>query len=236
MATLNEIAYNIRNITRSGISNDDDRMTIRQIKFWIKYHRAFLVKQIAANRGYLEPQYFQDMGVVELTEVDKSSDKDGTIHNWDCIIKTAEVPRIVDLNRNRGIAFIGLIDKQTPITITTPNVVGFAKYKKFTNKMVRAYFINDQLYIEAPRTLDDDLKYINIRAIFEDPMEVNFCSEEGGCSCLTADDEFPMPSNAIEILTETALAKGVGPLVQSVNDEINDARELQTRATTETQG
>ena len=95
----------------------------------------FLVKQIAANGGYLEPQYFQDMGVVELTEVDKSSDKDGTIHNWDCIIKTAEVPRIVDLNRNRGIAFIGLIDKQTPITITTPNVVGFAKYKKFTNKM-----------------------------------------------------------------------------------------------------
>lgn len=236
MATLNEIAYNIRNIARSGISNDDDRMTIRQIKFWIKYHRAFLVRQIAGAGGYLESQYFQDMGVVELTEVDKSSDKDGTKQDWDCIIKTAEVPRIVELNRNRGVAFIGLIDKQTPITITTPNVVGFSKYKKFTNKMVRAYFINDQLYIEAPRTLDDDLKYINIRAIFEDPMVVNFCSENGGCSCLTADDEFPLPNNAIELLTETVLQKEVAPLIQSVNDEINDARELQTRARTETQG
>ncbi len=223
MPTLNEISYNILNIARSGIANDDDRMSMRQIKFWVRYHRALLVKGLAEGKAYLEPQYFQDMGCVTLEEVDKSECPDTP---WGCTVKKVEIPRIVDLSRNRGIAFIGLLDKQTPITITTPGVVGFAKYKKYTNKMMRAYFINDELYVEMPKSLDKDICHINIRAVFEDPMKVNFCDTEGGCSCLTDDDEYPLPLNAIEPLVQSILEKEVSPLLGNINDEMNDAREL----------
>ena len=45
MATLNEIAYNIRNVISGGVAQDDTDVSLRQIKFMRHYHRAnFLVK------------------------------------------------------------------------------------------------------------------------------------------------------------------------------------------------
>lgn len=41
--TLNEIAYNIRNIVAGGIGSDDSDTSLRQIKFMIHYHRANLL-------------------------------------------------------------------------------------------------------------------------------------------------------------------------------------------------
>ena len=57
MATLNELAYNIRNIARSGQGNsDDDRLTIAQIKFWIGYYRAEGVLQTTNYGKDIHPQ------------------------------------------------------------------------------------------------------------------------------------------------------------------------------------
>ena len=223
MPTLNEISYNILNIARSGIATDDDRISMRQIKYWVRYHRALIVKQLAQANQYLEPQYFQDMGCVELEEVDKASCPDPA---WGCDIKKAVIPKIITFSRKKATSFIGLIDKQTPITLTTPNVVAFAKHKKYTNKMRRAYFINDDLYVEFDNTLYKDLKYINIRAIFEDPMVVNFCDESGGCSCLSDDDEYPLHLNMIEKVTQDVIAKEIRPIITFPNDQLNDAKDV----------
>ena len=43
MITLNEIAYNIRNLAYGGINSIENNIDIRQIKHWIHYHRAKLI-------------------------------------------------------------------------------------------------------------------------------------------------------------------------------------------------
>lgn len=43
MATLNEIAYNIKNIAEGGVAPDDSNITLKQIKHMIHYHRANLL-------------------------------------------------------------------------------------------------------------------------------------------------------------------------------------------------
>ena len=46
MATLNEIAYNIKNLAYGGSYSIEESMDIRQIKFWINYHRANIIKHL----------------------------------------------------------------------------------------------------------------------------------------------------------------------------------------------
>ena len=45
MATLNEIAYNIKNLAYGGSYSIEESMDIRQIKFWINYHRANIITE-----------------------------------------------------------------------------------------------------------------------------------------------------------------------------------------------
>lgn len=65
MATLNEIAYNILNIARSGRSSDDDNLNINQIKHWIHYYRGKLLQNYTSNGRKIHPNTLQ----IYLSEV-----------------------------------------------------------------------------------------------------------------------------------------------------------------------
>lgn len=43
MITLNEIAYNIKNLAYGGVTSTENTISLRQIKHWIHYHRAKLI-------------------------------------------------------------------------------------------------------------------------------------------------------------------------------------------------
>lgn len=59
MITLNELAYNIKNIAYGGQTTDENTITTKQIKFWIHYHRARLIAE-NVDRGILDrPEIYQ---------------------------------------------------------------------------------------------------------------------------------------------------------------------------------
>ena len=73
MPTLDQYAYNIRNIARGGQGDsDDERLKIKQIKFWINGYRASGIFQVSDYGKNIDPQLIQDLGVVPLQEVDKA--------------------------------------------------------------------------------------------------------------------------------------------------------------------
>ena len=45
MITLNELAYNIKNIAYGGFNSKEENLDIRQIKHWIHYHRAKIISE-----------------------------------------------------------------------------------------------------------------------------------------------------------------------------------------------
>jgi len=59
MATLNEIAYNILNIARSGRSSDDDTLSINQIRHWVNYYRGTLLQKYTSNGRKIHPNCLQ---------------------------------------------------------------------------------------------------------------------------------------------------------------------------------
>ena len=62
MATLNEIAYNIKNIVEGGVGSDDSNLSLRQIKYMIHVKRAELLLKYTDNgRKTSESMYQVDV-------------------------------------------------------------------------------------------------------------------------------------------------------------------------------
>lgn len=60
MASLNELAYNIKNMAYGGSSTTgEESIGIRQIKFWIHYHRAQMIKEQANEGTGINQMFFQ---------------------------------------------------------------------------------------------------------------------------------------------------------------------------------
>jgi hypothetical protein len=220
MATLNELSYNVLNIARGGLSSDDDRLNLRQIKFWVEYYRAKLIYEYSAAGKNIDPQLIQDLGLLTLTEVDKA---DSNVIDWDCTVKRVAIPKLIDLPNNRGLVWVGLADKQTSIILSPPDVIGVRKNLRFTGGMRRAYFIGGFLYVTDP--FNEDIKYINVRGIFDRPMEVEVTGEDGTVQCIGDTDQYPMPEHYVSDIVERILRIELNILKAGNNDELNDSRE-----------
>jgi hypothetical protein len=62
MASLNEIAYNIKNMAYGGGSTTgEETIGIRQIKFWIHYYRAQLIREEAIKGKGIHHSFFQEL-------------------------------------------------------------------------------------------------------------------------------------------------------------------------------
>ena len=60
MASLNEIAYNLKNMAYGGSSTTrEENIGIRQIKFWINYYRAELIKEFYLKGKNLPYEFYQ---------------------------------------------------------------------------------------------------------------------------------------------------------------------------------
>lgn len=222
MATLNEHAYNIRNIARNYQGNsDDDRLNINQVKFWIQAYRAKGIFEITDAGKDIDPQLVQDLGVLELTKVDKADSHCPPIE-WGCKILKVTIPKIVDLPHNRGLIFVGLIDKQTPFVIDNADVSIFKRATKFGKTFNRCYFIGNTLYFVL-REEDSQMRYVNVRGVFEDPTKVDYFTEDS-VRAWSDDDEYPMPMRLYDYVLANILQKELNIGLQTLNDETNNGR------------
>jgi hypothetical protein len=226
MATLNEYAYNIRNIARQGRgTSDDDKLSIKQIKFWIQGYRAKGINLATDYGKDIDPQLIQDLGVLPLKEVDKADSNCPAI-SWGCSIKKVELPKFIDFPQNRAVMFVGKIDKQTPLDYNKADIHKFKAETRFGHKRSKAYLIGNTLYVELTES-EREMEYINVRGVFEDPTKVEYFPS-AGCEAVCYDDakdEYPMPMSMYEYVLSEILQKELNFTVQSVSDELNNARQ-----------
>ena len=226
MATLNELAYNIKNIARNGQGNsDDDLLTISQIKFWIQYYRAEGILQTTNYGKDIHPQMVQDLGYVPFVEVDASDSNSPTVTRG-FKIKKVTVPKFVDFPKDRAVAFVGKIDKREPFILGNADTDYFKSSTQFGTMMSRVTMIGNNMYFQLNDN-DSELEYINIRGVFEDPTEVDQYAV-AGCkpTCFNdATSEYPLPLNLYVYVLTNILQKELQFTEQAVNDELNNARK-----------
>lgn len=195
--TLDEIAYNLLNSFRGGRSSNDDNISISQIKFNIKHYRAVFIRRDFARNGLVTRHLEQDLRCVQLEKVDLSKCCNININcpAWRSIKK---LPRTVRFNFEEAITYVGDITGTGRIQLIKPYEVGFISADKFTGNNMKAYMIEDYLYVLNNKGAD----YVNVRGIFEDPEEISKFTDCTGLPCYTGDTQFPMPMDMVQAITQ----------------------------------
>jgi len=221
--TLNEIAYNILNLVRGGRSSNNEHISTSQIKFNVKYYRAMLIRRDFARNGIITRHLEQDLGCLELIKVDAS--KCCNLPTECAVYRTVKkVPRTVRFNFSDAITHVGDVSGTGTITIVDSNAVQWLPYDKYTKNKMKAYMIEDYIYIYNA----DGLKFINIRGIFEDPEDVALFDCDGS-DCYNDDMDFPIPMDMLQTITQGIMSGELMMLASSVNDTTNDTLQDQGR-------
>ena len=199
--TLHEIAYNLLNLVRGGRSNHDEHISLDQLKFNIKHYRAMFIRRDYARNGFVSRHIEQDLGCIKLEIVDASKCCNLPV---ECIVyKTQQpIPKTVRFNFQEAITHVGDVTGFGTIPMINSNTLKFLSYDKYTKKKMKAYMIEDFLYIYNA----EGLEYINIRGVFEDPEDVSKFGDCAGVGCYDDNAEFPIPLDMLSQINSGILA------------------------------
>ena len=91
MATLNELAYNIKNIAYGGNTNTEQNVSTQQIKFWIHYYRAQIINELIADGRGVPNDCYQRLA---LTQADNHDTRDAwqTYHDANTVSSSFIIP------------------------------------------------------------------------------------------------------------------------------------------------
>jgi hypothetical protein len=208
--TLNEIAYNIKNIVNGGVSSDDSDISLRQIKYMINYYRANLLLQYTKTGRKVSDVCFQ-------TDTYKVS------HNG------AQVKQVIGFNDNRAIRSILYKDEASIDSsfVNTPlvqhNDREFIASSRFMRNTVKKYstLIDGRVYIWEGDSLVSD-GVVEIKALLFNPTLADSYESDDTTP-------YPIPTELISVLTESILSKEMNVLnsipKKLPNNQVDESRQ-----------
>ena len=219
--TLNEIAYNLLNLVRGGRSNNDDHISLDQIKFNIKHYRAMFIRRDFAKNGFTSRHIEQDLGCISVEPTDASDCCRLPSH---CIVYRSikPLPKTIRYNFEEAITYVGDITGMGTIPMVNSNTIQWLPFDKYTKDKMKAYMINDYLYIYNA----DGLEKVSVRGVFEDPQDVSEFNEcaAGGCYDDSIHD-FPISMDMLQQINQGILGGELSLLSGSFSDTKNDRQQ-----------
>ena len=215
--TLNEIAYNIKNILEGGAATLDSNISIRQIQAMIHYHRAQLLLKYTDGGRYLSKSLQQTV----------ASPAEGFF----------EIPSFIGFSNNRGIVEIVLRDgpfipseQQLNVPLINESERGFHEESRFSmgDKYYATLSYNSNqvssgglsgsenmihIYNDGELFIDDNW-FVYVTLIASNPSNVP------GFDAATSN--YPLPDELIPTLTQTVLAKEFNMMLTVGKDYTNN--------------
>lgn len=217
--TLNEIAYNILNLVRGGRSNNNEHISLDQIKFNIQYYRAMFIRRDFTRNGMITRGLEQDLGCLELEKVDAS--KCCNLPVSCAVYKTKrKLPKTVRFQFRDAITYVGDVTGTGSIPLVEAHAVEWLPYEKYTKDKYKAYMIEDYMYVYNA----DGLQFINVRGVFEDPRDVALFDCDGS-DCYNDDMDYPLPADMLQMITQGILSAELSMLSSTMSDTTNDAAQ-----------
>jgi len=206
-------------ISRGGVESQSETISDRQIEMWIHQYRALLIKQDIDKGKYPNPSYIQELKGLKLSSIDASEITGKPIGKY--ILKSnLQIPKLIDLNYSQGITYIGTPDGRE-IQIIPQSRSKWQQYKFYTNNEPLVYIKNQYLYLVNGEVLE----YLNIRGLFEIPMEVElFNNPVIGTPIFDASTyKYPIPMNMLSPLKDLIMSKELGIMLKTTSDTDNNA-------------
>ena len=216
--TLDEIAYNLLNLVRGGRSNNDEHISLDQIKFNIKHYRAMFIRRDHAKNGFISRHIEQNLGCVRLEPVDASKCCN---LNTDCAVYRTikEIPKTIRYNFEEAISHVGDITGFGTIPMVNSNTIQWLPFDRFTKGKMKAYMISNFLYIYNA----EGLEAINVRGVFENPQDVSKFDEcEGGGCYDDSKNPFPISMDMLSLINSGIISGELQLLSGSFSDTENN--------------
>lgn len=224
MVTENELIYDLWEIIRPNIS-DDDSFDKRQLSFWIKNQRALWLRNELNKDRTIDDNIVQDLGCVEL-EVSDRADCCELSSGCKILRTKLTIPNTIELHNKTGLTRVAPIDKlQVPFSFVNYERAIYSGNGRFNSNQIFAFLLNNRIYLTSKS--NEVLKYIthiNIRGVFEDPTEAANFSHCDGTPCYTKNSKYPVNRWMIDYMKEAILKLNISASLQAVNDDINNAK------------
>ena len=209
---LDKLITDLLLIIRGSQIAQSEPISKRQIEDWVHQYRALLLKRDLdkMNRS-VNTDYIQELDDLSVNLVEGS--EDNQIDSNCYLLKTDnKIPKTLDLYKSNGITYIGTILGRQ-LQLVPYNRLFTQKYQKYTNNSELASLRNQYIYIKN----NDQLRYINVRGVFENPLEVGKITGEDYRS------NYPIPQDKVPILKQMILKQELNIESQSPSDTENDS-------------
>lgn len=218
MITLNQIIYNLRNLTKD-IASDDIKLSDRQYEFIVDYIRAELINQDITKGKSISDNIKQDLGIINFNTYD-SAESVNINTGKNVLRSTVSLPKFVETNQKDMVTYIGGIDKVSPIQFTTRAQAAWSKYSKYASLLNQAYLRDKYIYLVGCPTRS---KKLFIEGVFESPREATEFKENRGYRPDT--DAYPISGKMLRTLYKLIKDDEFSLLYKLKDDIRNDASE-----------
>jgi len=211
MATLNEIAYNIKNIVEGGVGSDDSNLSTRQIKQMIHVKRAeLLVKYTDNGRKTSDVCYQVDIATPSMS---------GYAYK-----------EFLGFNNNRAIRSVSLressnIEASSEILpLVQDQDRTFIQSSRFMRNVTKKYasLLDNKIYVFDGDSLVSS-GTLEIKGIYSNPTTV---------SSYVDDDttQYPIPNELISVLTQEIISKEIVMLYNLSANTPNNQTDEKTKS------
>jgi len=213
MATLNEIVYNIAEQKGRG----DDAVLRQRLKFMVAYYRAQFIRQDQQRKFSLPSQFIQSLDCLEMEAasiIECCEVKDINCKVW----RTKKtIPKPVRIYDGSEFAYVGTADANEPYQRTNSVQYQYSRFNKYVNGMPQYIYTKDRIYVLNARP-----QSILVKAIFEQPEELEEFTCCDGSQVFSEDKEYPISMDMVQRITQSILATEM-----QLENPLDDNEEIQ---------
>ena len=219
--TLNTIVNDILKVVRASQVATTEPISKRQIEDWVHQYRAFLLKRDLDKGKHPNPDYIQEINMLQLEQVDVVGDNLTSlgIPSGYYILRTKlEVPTTIDLNFKPGIMYVGS-PMGYEIQFVPEGRSMWQQYRKYTSNDPIVFLRNKRLYLISA----EPMEYITMRGIFNIPPEVaRFVNPITDQPLFDYDSKYPIPEDKLVTLKQMIIKGELGIEIKAPSDDSND--------------
>lgn len=218
--TINELIYTVR-MEIKDFKSDDIKLSDRNIEFLINFLRVKLIRQEIQKNRDVSSSIEQNLGVIELEQVDISEDSDFITDSY-ILRSVKEIPTPIDVNGNELITTITGLDGGNRIDFKSKAQAIKNSWTKYASKRLAAYYFGNRIYlVNCP----DETQFITVNGVFENPRDVAAFTRKDGEPCYNPNkDRYPMSMHMNDQITSLIKRKELDLYFQLIEDKINDGQ------------
>ncbi len=206
--TFQSLIFDVQNLITQFLQPDDNKLSDRQVAFWINHYRSKLIKQALSKGEALSEWFYQTLPILEIEKV--------TTELGDCLYRSKlPLPQPVFSNLRDMLSYVGPPEGSKNFDELKYQDLQFIEFSKYAKRYPH-YCIRDRyLYIYYPPT--SNLSKVMVRGVFEEPEKLGLYSAFTGF-----DFEYPVPGYMIDTIKKLIIDSELKLGLSVPKDDTND--------------